>query len=88
MSFCKKRQLGVCRIAFMGDVRRKDASMGTQYVFRPHSVCMLNDLMSAEMVPARLFGTIRVIQDHNIKLHLALPKSPQVSSNSVAVSVP
>lgn len=59
----------------MGDMRRKDAAMWTQNTFRAHSVCDLNDFVSAQMVTTKLFGTIGVIQDHNIKSHLVLPES-------------
>lgn len=41
--------------------------MRTQHTFSAHSVCVLNHLMGAEMVTARLFGTVGVIQDDSIK---------------------
>ena len=89
MMFCEGGQVGMCRITFMGDMRRKDAAISTQHTFRAHSVCVLNDLMGAQMVTTMLFGTIGVIQDHNIESHLVLPESlPRLFANSVAVSVP
>src|SRR5215472_15277106 len=75
MLFCKGCQIGVRRITFMGDVRRKDTAMGTQHAFCTHPVCVLNHLMSAEVVTAGLFGTVGMIQDYDIKSHLALAKS-------------
>ncbi len=75
MLICEGGQVGVCRITFMSDMCRKDPAMGTQHTFSAHSVCVLNHLMGVEMVIARLFWTVGVIQDYNIKPHLVLAKS-------------
>jgi len=75
MLFCESGQVGMRRIAFVSDMCSKDAGVWTQHTFRAHSVCVLNDLTSAQMVTTGLFGTIGVIQDHNIESHLVLPES-------------
>ncbi len=75
MLFCESDQVGVCRIAFVSNMCRKEAGVWTQHTLRAHSVCVLNDLTSAQMVSTKLFGTIGVIQDHNIESHLVLPES-------------
>ncbi len=75
MLFCEIDQVGVCRIAFVSNMCRKEAGVWTQHTFRAHSVCVLNDLTSAQMVSTKLFGTIGVIQDHNIESHLVVPES-------------
>src|SRR5579864_873589 len=46
----KSGQVGVCRITFMGNMGRKDAGIRAQHALRAHPVCVLNDLMRAEMV--------------------------------------
>src|SRR5260221_7927517 len=74
MLFCESDQVGVCRIAFVSNMCRKEAAVGAQHTFRAHSVFVLNDLTRAQMVSAKLFGTKSVIQDHNIELHLVLPE--------------
>src|SRR5260370_10768675 len=75
MLFCEGGQGGVCRITLMSDMCRKNPAMGTQRTFSAHSVCMLNYLMGVEMIIARLFWTVRVIQDYGIKPHLVLAES-------------
>src|SRR5258708_39813900 len=70
-----RRRPSRCRITFMGDMRSKDSAIWTQHAFRAHSVCVLDDLMGAQMVPTGLFGTIGMIQDHNIESHLVLPEN-------------
>src|SRR5882724_1884068 len=76
MLFCEGGQVGVCWIAFMSDMCRKDpATIGTQRTFRAHSVCVHNHLTGVEMIIARLFWTVGVIQDYSIKPHLVLAKS-------------
>src|SRR6267143_5245244 len=75
MLFCESDQVGVCRIAFVSDMCRKEAGVWTQHTFRAHSACVLNDLTSAQMVSTKLFGTIGMIQDHNIESHLVLLES-------------
>src|SRR6266404_4873168 len=59
----------------MSDMCRKNASMGAQHTFSAHPVCVLSHLMGAEMVSARLFGAVGVIQDYSIKSHLVMAKS-------------
>jgi hypothetical protein len=61
MPLCKDGQIGVCGIAFMGDMRSPDAGAGTQETLRAHAICVLNNLLSVEMAAARLFWTIGVI---------------------------
>src|SRR5258706_4365402 len=76
MLFCESDQVGVCRIAFVSNMCRKEAGVWTPHTFRAHSGCVLNDLTSAQMVSAQLFLTISVIHDHNIASQLVLPASP------------
>jgi hypothetical protein len=52
------------------------ATMGVQHALRAHSRCVSDHFMSAKMVTAKLFGTIGMIQDHNIKSHVVLLESP------------
>src|SRR5882724_12808540 len=74
MMLCEGGQVGMSRIAFMGDMCRKAAGIWTQHTFCVHSVCVLKDLMGAQMVATRLMGAIGVIQDDNIESHLVLPE--------------
>lgn len=67
---CEGDQVGVRRITFMSDMRRKDPGTGSQHAFQAHSRYVLDYLADAEMVSARLFRTIRVIQDYSINLIL------------------
>ena len=75
MLFCESSQVGVWRIAFVSDMCSKEAGVWTQHTFRAHSVCVLNDLMGAQMITTRLFRTIGVIHDHNIESHLVVAKN-------------
>src|SRR6266851_568060 len=75
MLFCEGSQVGVCRITFMSDMCRKDTAMGTQRTFSAHSACVLNHLAGVEMIVARLFWTVGMIQDYSIKPHLVLAKN-------------
>src|SRR5258706_12224546 len=74
MLFCESDQVGVCRIAFVSNMCRKEAGLGSQHTFHAHSVCLLNELTSAQMVSAKLFWTIGAIQDDDIESHLVLPR--------------
>ncbi len=53
MLFCESGQVGVCRIAFVSDMCSKEAGVWTQHTFGAHSVCVLNDLMGAQMITTR-----------------------------------
>src|SRR5215470_19443531 len=51
----------------MCDVGSKDASLIVQQAFCAHPACVLDKVMSAEMISSNLFGTIGVVQDYAIK---------------------
>jgi len=75
MLLCKGGEIGVCGIAFMGDMCGQHASAGSQQTFRAHAVYVFYYLTSAEMVTARLFGAVGVIQDYDIEGNLVFPET-------------
>ena len=71
----KGGEVGVCGIAFMGDMCGQDASAESQQTFRAHAVYVFYYLTSAEMVATRLFGAVGVIQDYDVEGNLVFPET-------------
>jgi hypothetical protein len=55
---------------------RKRGRAWTHRAFRPHSVGLLDDLLSAHVVTTGLVGAIRMVQDYKIKAHFVLAECP------------
>ena len=64
-------QLGVWRVALVGDVRRKRTTLVRQETLTSHPGHVLSDLAGTQVVSANLFRPVCVIEDSQIELHLA-----------------
>jgi hypothetical protein len=68
---CKFRVGGV---AFVRNVGCKDTGSVGQQTFLAHAYHMLDDLPGAQVVAAGLFGTVGVIEDHDVESQLVSMK--------------
>src|SRR5690348_10797838 len=62
------------RVSFVGDMGCKDASGWSQYAFGSHPVGVLDELDCVQMVRAGFVGAVRMIENYQIKAHVALAK--------------